>query len=146
MSKVSDKDLVKVIEIYNSNGKEAAYKYLTEQHGIKYPYNVIKRLQTNEKNNYDKGTDSFRLQDESLQDSIFMSMEQLCSPMVMQHEQPLKQQFIDNRPVAMEKLIHELVGDRLLELSKYIRLDSTTRTMIVDQTSLKNAGYRLITH
>ena len=46
----------------------------------------------------------------------------------------------------MEKLIQELLGDRLLELSRYISLDSLSKTMIIDQTSLKSAGYRVVTH
>jgi hypothetical protein len=46
----------------------------------------------------------------------------------------------------MEKLIQQLLGDRLLELSKYITLESSSKTMIIDQTSLKNDGYQLFTY
>ena len=35
----------------------------------------------------------------------------------------------------------ELLGDRLLLLSRYITLDSSTRTMMVDQSSLLADGY-----
>jgi hypothetical protein len=37
------------------------------------------------------------------------------------------------RTGAMEKLIQDLLGDRLLELSKYITLESVSKTMIIDQ-------------
>jgi hypothetical protein len=68
-------------------------------------------------------------------------MDELCSPVAS----PRNMQA-ESRPDEMEQLIRELLGDRLLELSRYITLESSSRTMIIDQTSLKNAGYRVITH
>ena len=79
-------------------------------------------------------------------DHLFMSIEELCSPVVPQRVQTAEKQLIDSRPADMEKLIQELLGDRLLELSRYISLDSLSKTMIIDQTSLKSAGYRVVTH
>ena len=52
----------------------------------------------------------------------------------------------DSRPAAMEKLVHELISDRLLTLSRYITLDSSTRTILIDQTSLSADGYQVVTH
>lgn len=37
----------------------------------------------------------------------------------------------DTRPVAMEKLVRELIRDRLLTLSRYITLDSSDRKSVV---------------
>ena len=51
-----------------------------------------------------------------------------------------------SRPEAMEKLIRDLIGDRLLELSRYVALDTLSKTMIIDMTSLENDGYQLVTH
>jgi hypothetical protein len=53
---------------------------------------------------------------------------------------------MDTRPAAMEKLVHELISDRLLMLSRYIVLDSSTRTILIDQTSLSADGYSIETH
>ena len=52
----------------------------------------------------------------------------------------------DTRLAAMEKLVHELISDRLLTLSRYITLDSSTRTILIDQTSLTADGYQVVTH
>ena len=52
----------------------------------------------------------------------------------------------DSRPVAMEKLVHEQISDRLLTLSRYITRDSSTRTILIDQTSLSVDGYQVVTH
>ena len=51
-----------------------------------------------------------------------------------------------NRSNAMEKMIRELIGDRLLELSRYVTLDSVSKTMHVDESSLKNDGYQVMIH
>jgi hypothetical protein len=46
----------------------------------------------------------------------------------------------------MEALVNELINDRLLTLSRYITLDTSTRTIIIDRTSLSADGYRVVTH
>ena len=53
---------------------------------------------------------------------------------------------VTDKTMAMEKLVHELLSDRLLTLSKYITLDSSTRSILIDQTSLVADGYRIVTH
>jgi len=39
---------------------------------------------------------------------------------------------------AMEKLVRELIGGRLLELSRYVILDTMNKTMIIYKTMLTN--------
>ena len=51
-----------------------------------------------------------------------------------------------NLNVSMEKLIHELISDRLLELSRYVSLETSSRTILIDKTSMVEAGYSVITH
>ena len=46
----------------------------------------------------------------------------------------------------MDKLIRELIGDRLLELSKYVTIDYLSKRIIVDKITLETDGYQLITH
>lgn len=55
-------------------------------------------------------------------------------------------QRIISRISELEKLIQKLLNNRLLELSKYITLESSTKAMTIDQTSLKNAGYQITAH
>ena len=38
------------------------------------------------------------------------------------------------------------ISDRLLTLTRYITLDSSTRTILIDQTSLSADGYQVVTH
>ena len=78
-------------------------------------------------------------------DGVFMDLDELCgTTAVAAARQP--DPASDSRPVAMEKLVHELISDRLLTLSRYITLDSSTRTILIDQTSLSADGYQVVTH
>ena len=146
MLKVNNEELLKIVQIYNDEGRTAAYDLLRNQYDIKNPYFVMKRIDKNPKFKYNHDDDCYQIINTKDDDSVFMSMEELCLPVVPQHIKTSEKQLIDNRPDEMEKLIQELLGDRLLELSRYIVLDSSSKTMVIDQTSLKSAGYRIITH
>lgn len=146
MPKVKDAELFEIVQIYNSEGRTAAYDLLRSQYGVKNPYFVIKRIAKSPRFQYDEAEDRYLVHNGSDADGVFMSMAELCSPVAPQHARISEKQLIDSRPAEMEKLIRELLGDRLLELSRYIALDPSLKTMVIDQTSLKADGYRIITH
>lgn len=145
MSKVNDQELMRVAQTYNENGRLAAYELLST-YGIKYPSSVIKRLKNHSNFVYDNMTDRFEICEHATGDKVFMSLDDLCSPVAITNQSKDNRSKIEMRTGAMEKLIQDLLGDRLLELSKYITLESVSKTMIIDQTLLKNAGYTIITH
>lgn len=146
MPKVNDDELPKIVQVYNSEGRTAAYGLLRSQYGVKNPYFVIKRIEKNSRFEYNEAEDRYLVRKEPDTAGVFMSMEELCSPVAPQHFQTSEKPLADNHPAAMEKLIRELLGERLLELGRYIALDSSSKTMAIDLTSLKAAGYRIITH
>ena len=74
-----------------------------------------------------------------------MKLDELCGATAATVNNPVSEPVAD-RTMAMEKLVHELLSDRLLTLSKYITLDSSTRSILIDQTSLAADGYRIVTH
>lgn len=78
-------------------------------------------------------------------ESIFMSMDELCSTTRLK---PSCNKSIetDNKSKAMDKLIHELIGDRLLELSRYITMDVSGRVVFIDKTAFVADGYQVILH
>lgn len=124
-----------------------ALTILRSEYGIKNPYFVFARMKDKEELGYMPEQDRFSVQpDLSGTDGVFMSIEELCTPVVPQTVKLLTGQPAGSRPEAMEKLIRELIGDRLLELSRYVALDSLSKTMIIDKTSLINDGYQLVTH
>ena len=134
-----------IVNRYNTGGKTAAYDFLRSQYGIKHPYFVMNRIRECGKYTYDPEADQFFGAGADSGDSVFMDLDELCGSSLVKAESPTLS-VADSRPSAMEKLIHELISDRLLTLSRYITLDSSTRTILIDQTSLTADGYQIVTH
>lgn len=134
-----------IVKLYNSGGRRAAYDYLRSIHGIRNPYYVINRIRKCGKYTYYPDTDQFMELDKSTADSIFMDLDELCGNSIVSTDSPVSS-TADTRSVTMEELIHELISDRLMMLSRYITLDSSTRTILIDQTSLIADGYQVVTH
>lgn len=147
MSKIiiGEEAFPKIIEQYNAGGKTAAYGYLSSEYGIKHPYFVIRRIKECGKYLYNADTDRFSMADTSVADGVFMDLDELCGTTALAAARQTAP-AADARPAAMEKLVHELISDRLLTLSRYITLDSSTRTILIDQTSLSADGYQVVTH
>ena len=78
------------------------------------------------------------------EDKVFMTIDELCASNKNVKVSPVEQQ--PDKSKEMEKLIQELIGDRLLELSRYISINSISKTLIIDKTSLDRDGYQVTTH
>ena len=147
MVKIKDRNLPELAEIYNSGGKDALYKKLRETFGIKYPWSTLARMKDVDHLGYDEATDRFSVEQcNQADENLFMSMDELCSPVRPQHVYEKKTEQNAPKAEAMEKLVKELIGDRLLELSRYVVMDTLNKTMIIDKTALTDAGYTLVTH
>ena len=74
-----------------------------------------------------------------------MSIDDLCGN---KKSQPKKTGDAANprNTVSMENLIHELISDRLLELSRYVTLEASSRTILIDRTSMIADGYKAVIH
>ena len=142
--KVNEVQLKELAEEYNTIGKTALYKKLKIEYDIKNPVCVFKRMVNKPEFAYDIEKDQFTFSSINTGDNVFMSMDELCSPMVTKHASTLEKSELDSRPAAMDKLVRELIGDRLLELSKYVTIDSLSRRVIIDKNSLNLDGYELV--
>ena len=71
------------------------------------------------------------------EDKVFMTIDELCASNKNVKVSPVEQQ--PDKSKEMEKLI----GDRLLELSRYISINSISKTLIIDKTSLIRDGYQV---
>ena len=144
--RITDDELKKLVELYNSEGKRAVYEVIKTKFNIKNPYQVVNRMRNKPSLYYNEEKDFFDIGNTVQPESIFMTMEELCSPIVPHHITMKEQEEIDSRPAAMDKLIRELIGDRLLELNKYVTIDSLSKRIIIDKTTLIQDGYQLVTH
>ena len=146
MIKINNQDLRFLAEKYNSDGKQAMYAYLQSEYGIKNPTCTFKRMKKHPELGYHPEKERFLFDENSTEseDKVFMTIDELCAS-----NKKVKESSVEQRPdksKEMEKLIHELIGDRLLELSRYISINSISKTLIIDKTSLVRDGYQVTTH
>ena len=146
MTKINSQELRLLAEKYNSDGKQAMYVYLREEYGIHNPTCIFKRMKKHPELGYHPETDRFLFDENSAEseDKVFMTIDELCASNKKVKESPVEQQ--PDKSKEMEKLIQELIGDRLLEISRYISINSISKTMIIDKTSLTRDGYQVTTH
>lgn len=141
--KITPDKYPKIIELYNTEGKTAAYDFIRSHYGIKNPTCVMKRMKNNTTLGYDIETDRFVAINNNDAD-IFMDLEALCSNRTMITPISEKQPTQDERVKAMESMIHSLISDRLLELSKYVLLDPISRKILIDKSSMQSDGYQVL--
>lgn len=143
---IKDNMFPELVELYNREGRTAMYDLLRSKYGMKQPYFVLRRLKDSDKYDYDQEADRFTQINGSISDDVFMDLDELCSGSII--EKSVKSELTDLSPrkTAMEALVNELINDRLLTLSRYITMDSASRTILIDQTSLSQDGYRIISH
>ena len=143
---IPDTMFPELVELYNTEGKIAMYDLLRSQYGMKQPYFVLQRIKRSDKIEYDSEEDRFTFKDAGIANEVFMDLDELCSGQIVEKRRNDDISSIDPRKGAMEKLVNELINDRLLTLSRYITLDGASRTILIDQTSLSQDGYRIISH
>lgn len=131
-----------LVDVYNREGKTSAYDMIRNRYGVKNPFFVINRIKKCGKYTYDPENDRFSAAESDAANRVFMDLDELCGTIVSETAGTIE----DSRPAAMERLVHELISDRLMMLSRYITLDSSSRTIMIDQTSLSADGYRIVTH
>ena len=146
MIKINNQELRLLAEKYNSDGKQAMYVYLQSEYGIKNPTCTFKRMKKHPELGYHPEKDRFLFDENSTEseDKVFMTIDELCASNKNVKVSPVEQQ--PDKSKEMEKLIQELIGDRLLELSRYISINSISKTLIIDKTSLVRDGYQVTTH
>ncbi len=143
--KVKKEELRILAEKYNEEGRQAVCEILQSKYEIKAPNTVIKRMRSVESFHYDSTLDQFLFHQSVSPDEVFLSMDELCAP-ASQVVTNSNDTLHDTKPQAMEKLIQELIGDRLLEISKYVVIDPLSRKVIIEKSSLMTDGYQVVLH
>ena len=144
---IPDTMFPELVELYNSEGRTALYDLLRSKYGMKQPYFVLQRIKDSDRFEYDSESDRFTDTAGCAADDVFMDLDDLCSGQIVKN--PAANDTANDlspRKSALEQLVNELINDRLLTLNKYITMDSASRTILIDQTSLAQDGYRIISH
>lgn len=131
---------LKVIEVYNTQGKAAALETIRTTYGVKDAYYVLRRLKTNSAYTYDSKSDSFHKSIET----PFMELEELC---VESHEN-VTHKKVTSQPekqieTQFDTYIQELIKERFMEYARFIQTNSIDRVWKVNKTALQAASYKL---
>lgn len=145
MAVVKEKDFPELVEIYNTEGRMAMYDHVRGRYGLKQPYFVLRRIMKSNRYVYDEVQDMFHdtVQSGKEPEDLFLSLDQLCNSEPLPVSVTENQRQHAERAKEMEGLIQTLIGDRLLELSRYVLLDPVSRRICVDKVSLEQNGYHL---
>lgn len=141
--KITPDKYPEIIETYNKEGKTAAYDLMRSQYGIKNPTCVMKRLKADTSMGYNPESDRFEsigINDED----IFLNLEELCEKRSDTTGCTEDKIMKNDRVLAMESMVHALISDRLLELSKYVLLDPISKRILVDKNAMQTDGYQVI--
>lgn len=141
--KVTTDNYPEIIEVYNTEGKTAAYDLIRSKFGIKNPTCVVKRLKQSSELSYNPEADRFEMYSSKEEEGIFLNLEELCNNKPATAGTVEDEAAMNARVLAMENMMHSLISDRLLELSKYVLLDPIGRRIMIDKTMMQADGYHV---
>lgn len=130
--KVEKIDFKTFVDIFNTQGKKAAVKHVTETYGIRYD-TIVKRLRRDSEYIFDQSRDRYVLKSDNGSASPFLTVEELCN-----NEKPKAQQ---NRIIDSDEIISQLIKDKFFEVSKYVTLENSSRKIILKLNAARHAGY-----
>lgn len=139
MAKETSIDLEKFVHIFNTEGKEASEDFLSTTYGAKYA-NTIRLLKQNTKYRYNRGLKKYILSHNETSD--FISMEQLCETNNAEATKivaSIPEKVYYSNP--MDLLTIDLLQDRLLEITKFIKISVSSKTINIDVNQLRDSGY-----
>lgn len=134
MSKVSKDDYGKIVEIYNESGNKSAIEYITMNYGLKHPSAVLSKIKKSSRYRFDEISKKFITNTEPAEEAIFMGIDELC-------KQPITTSICKIKDPTLDLLYQELMQEKLLELTKYVRLSRYSNTITINKTALIADGY-----
>ena len=123
--------------------KRTVYDLMRSCYEIKNPTCVMKRMKADKSLGYNYDTDRFE-SDSRKEDDIFLNLEALCENKVETADRSEGAINRNDRIKAMENMVHSLISDRLLELSKYVLLDPIGKRILIDKSSMQTDGYQVL--
>ena len=127
---IQKSQIPEIIQLYNTEGSKAANEVLVTKYGYKDPSVFYRRVKSLGMYVYDKSSKKYVEADRAAPE------EEPCAPIPQQA----------SKEDALAKLANELINERFLILSRYVRLDPMGRQILIDETLLRADGYRVVTH
>jgi hypothetical protein len=129
--KVENIDFKTFVDIFNTQGKKAAVRHVTETYGVRYD-TIVKRLRQESEFIFDQSRDRYMLKHGITTESPFLTVEELCQ------EKTLPLNIVDS-----EDIIVKLIKDKFFEMSKYVTLENSTMKIIINLGTARKYGYEV---
>jgi len=124
------------VEIYNKQGRQAAQEYVINECGLDYAA-FQRKMRSETAFTFNRSTKKFELKSE---EAHFMSLDELCG---IKNSSSKPDSPASPRNSEFDDLIAELMRDRITELHKFIRLDKSSKQIVVYSKAIKDNGYFL---
>ena len=138
MAKIRDYD--QIVKIYNESGRAAAKEFIHAEYGVKQPNYILNILKNDKGFVYDEITNKYFPNDTEIPDSLFLNLRDLENKTNLSSKVDSRE-AIEASEISMKSVLSDLIQDRFLELSKYIGLQQSLKTVSINMTAMKKAGY-----
>ena len=145
MSNVRRSDYENIVKIFNESGNKAALEYLQQNFGVKYPRDVITRIKKTPGYYYNPDTKKIDIKLENSERSIFLGIEELCKPSSADNIETNFSAEVST-DLNINIIYQELLQEKFMELTKYVKLNRYFSTISIDKTALITDGYQVFIH
>jgi hypothetical protein len=131
-------DFKSFVDTFNTYGKEAAQKHVSERYKMQYN-TVVKRLRAESEYIFDQKRVRYVLKEERDNTGVFLTVEELsCS----NKQEEIKEET-ENINIIYNDAILNLIVDRFFDINQYVTFKNREQRIIVNASSAKAMGYKI---
>lgn len=142
MANIRRSDYENIVQVFNELGNKAALEYLQQNFGVKYPRDVITRIKKTPGYSYDPVTKKINIGLTEPEEAIFMDIDELCNPLSTNNTEVESSVEIP-ADLNINIIYQELLQEKFLELTKYVKLNRYLNTINIDKSALIANGYHV---
>ena len=142
MPYVHKKDYEKIAKMYNELGSKATLEYIQQTYNIKAPRGVLMRLKKSPGFSYDAVNDKIVISSQK-EENLFMGIDELCNQVTRETIPTVSTPICSRNYFNSDSLYKELMEEKLIEFTKYIKLSRHSNTISIDKTALLADGYKI---
>lgn len=131
-------DYQKVVEIFNLNGKASAQEYVKNTYGLEFEMFSRRLLK---ENGYFFNRSSRKYEIKTAGEEQFMTLDDLCKVKEPKPAVNSKETEINN--LGLESIIIDLMRDRIIEISKYVHIEQSSKRIVINLQNLQKSGYEV---
>jgi hypothetical protein len=137
-------DFEEFVNEINKNGKNAAKTLVRDKYNLSFEQ-VKRRLLNGTDYYFDASTRLYKHKAKACDTDEFMSLEELDNqPLYKTIKNRIDAPIGASSNMSFDEMVKELINDRIMELSKYVSIDHSSRCFIVKTASLKVDGFNLV--